>query len=473
MREPLPTPSATGVRVAGDRYQWLVVWEACVDSLLDNIAGVDNPIVKVGVEMNGVGNLDDVVVNRKRPPHAYKQVKYAVDGRTPSNTAYLTEPSASGGPSILRKIAVAWRGLAQPGVPIELAIVTNRLADPMDSTIAARDSRTRLLLPKAALGGEGSALGKARATWAAATDLSRPELPELLSVLSFDLGLDPEHLSRSVRLSMAVAGLRSDEAAMEAAIDWIERQVIEGRRELGLDEIREMIEARNLKIGNDAARCPSRRLHPMPSPSTPVYDLSTGSIASTVSMLSKSVDRDHPRLGTSFRRTLNRFHLISGQPIEWSSRGACDRPSIHGRVRGQAGGGVEIEFVQRGELWCSDARYAAPITPVSTEIDIGQGDDLAVAVEIATSISDDVNAWIRRALFRSTASSLSDRSAARWDNAVTNADAAQCLGGWDTRQGFRSRNEVGYPRDSIALVPDGFRATAWSPVEPRRTNGRV
>jgi len=117
MKDPLPAPSATGVRIAGDRYQWLVAWGACVDALLDASAGVDNPIVNVGVEVDGAGNLDDVVVYRRRPPHGYKQVKYTVDSRTPVNTAYLTEPSPSGGPSILRKIAASWQSLARPGSP--------------------------------------------------------------------------------------------------------------------------------------------------------------------------------------------------------------------------------------------------------------------------------------------------------------------------------------------------------------------
>jgi hypothetical protein len=75
MTGPLPPPSATGVRIAGDRYQWLVAWGACVDALLD-AAGVDNPIVRVGVEVGDAGNLDDVVLYRDHPPNTYKQVKY-------------------------------------------------------------------------------------------------------------------------------------------------------------------------------------------------------------------------------------------------------------------------------------------------------------------------------------------------------------------------------------------------------------
>ena len=67
--------------------------------------------------MDDAGNLDDVVIRRRQPPHSYKQVKYAVDSRTPVNGAYLTAPSRTGGPSILAKIAAAWRELTAHGRP--------------------------------------------------------------------------------------------------------------------------------------------------------------------------------------------------------------------------------------------------------------------------------------------------------------------------------------------------------------------
>ncbi len=70
MTGPLPVPSATGARIAGDRYQWLVAWHACVTVLYDAAAGAGNPAVSVGVEVDDAGNLDDVVIRRRRPPHA-------------------------------------------------------------------------------------------------------------------------------------------------------------------------------------------------------------------------------------------------------------------------------------------------------------------------------------------------------------------------------------------------------------------
>src|SRR5690242_5162929 len=105
--EPLPAPGPTSVRITGDYYQFLAVWEACVTLLRENAAHVPNPVLSVGVEYDGVGNVDDAVLLRGTPPSTYKQLKYTVDSSTPVNEKYLTEPSKKGGTSVLKKIALA------------------------------------------------------------------------------------------------------------------------------------------------------------------------------------------------------------------------------------------------------------------------------------------------------------------------------------------------------------------------------
>jgi hypothetical protein len=390
----LPPPSATGVRIAGDRYQWLLAWGACVDALLD-AAGVDNPIVRVGIEVGGAGNLDDVVLYRDRPPNTYKQVKYTVDSGTPVNTAYLTDPSSTGGPSILQKITNTWQTLTRSGDPVELALVTNRLADPGDPLLASRDARTRLLLPRAAADGPQSILGKARAQWASAVGLSEAELLELLGVLDFDLGHDPQHLARTVRLGMAAAGLRCDEAALDAGIDWVTQQVIAGRRELTLADIRAAIEARELRTGGERVIVSVAILVSDPVARRALYAIDW-------------VDRFDGQDANLKRRPK--------PPATWaelqadieaipSHLGSARRVVVTGSMRlapafavGAAMRmvtGIDVAAVQRGELWRSDAPYTVPVTPVAYEHAIDQGDDLAIAVEVATPMADDVIRWIR------------------------------------------------------------------------------
>ena len=55
---------------------------------------------------------------------------------------------------------------------------------------------------------------------------------------------------------------------------------------------------------------------------------------------------------------------------------------------------TDIAVMQRGTPWTSDAPYTTPITPTSAEYDIGQGDDIAIAIEVATTMTADVQAFL-------------------------------------------------------------------------------
>lgn len=426
MTGPLRPPSATGVRIAGDRYQWLVAWGACVDALLD-AAGVDNPIVRVGVEVGDAGNLDDVVLYRDHPPNAYKQVKYTVDSRTPVNTAYLTDPSSTGGPSILQKITSTWQTLTRSGDPIELALVTNRLADPGDLLLAGRDPRTRLLLPRAAAGGPQSILGKARAQWASAIGLSEAELLDLLGVLEFDLGHDPQHLARTVGLGMAAAGLRCDEAALDAGIDWVTQQVIAGRRELTLADIRAAIEARELRVGDERA---------IVSVATLVSDPLAGHALYAIDWVGRFDGQDanlkrRPKPPATWAELQADIEAIP------SYLGSARRVVVTGSMRlapafavGAAMRmvtGIDVAAVQRGELWRSDAPYTAPVTPVAYEHAVDQGEDLAIAIEVATPMADDGIRWIRHHALPVGRFVVLGPSGGPRDNAVASAEDACAL----------------------------------------------
>lgn len=237
----LGPPSRTGARIAGDMYQWLHAWEACVAALGDRTFGAENPVVTVEVEAAGTGNLDDLVRRRREPPHSYSQIKYAVDARTPVSGDYLLKPSNSGGPSILSKIASAWRRLTTDGSQVELALITNRSLDPADPLVSRCDSRTMLLMPRAGEGTPGSAQGKARRRWAEATGLTEADLLELLEVLQFDAGFPVPRLRIAVAAQMRTIGLPAEEKDLEAGANWVARRVRDSHTEFDLAAIEEAV----------------------------------------------------------------------------------------------------------------------------------------------------------------------------------------------------------------------------------------
>lgn len=395
MTGPQPAPSATGVRIAGDRYQWLLAWLECVMLLRDQQTGAANPAEAVGVEVDDAGNLDDIVVRRRRPPHSYKQVKYAVDAASPVNHAYLSDPSKTGGPSILAKIARTWQALTANGDAVDLALVTNRSPDPTDALLTARDARTGLLLPRGASGGSRSKLGKARRAWATAAGLDEAELLELLEVLRFDTARDRQHVKELTRLTMLLAGLRDDDQALSLALDWVQAQVEAGRRELTADAVTAAIDELGLRAGLARTAVSIATLAPDPVAAQAPYSLDW-------------VDRFDGETAFDKRRPRHPYTWKGLHEEIEALASACrgkDHIAVTGTMRLAPAFAVgaalrmvtntDIAVIQRGQIWSSDAVYDTPARLVAHETRIGQGDDLAVAVAVAADPTDDVTDYLR------------------------------------------------------------------------------
>ncbi|GAB3163231.1 SAVED domain-containing protein [Microbispora hainanensis] len=424
----LPTPSATGVRIAGDTYQWQLAWQGCVTALRDASAHAPNPVVAVGVEVDGTGNLDDVVLYRVTPPHTYAQVKYTVDSSSPVNTEYLLKSSDSGGPSILNKIAKTWRSLSADGTPVDLAIITNRFPDPSDPLISARDSRTQLLMPKAGQGGSRSEKGRARQQWAVNAELSEAELCDLLGVLRFDLARDVSHLHDHLQLLMLAAGLRTDDPAIHAGADWVAREVRDGQRKLTLTAIREAIESLQLSAGPVRSVVSIATLKPDPAATEADYAIDW-------------VDRFDGASAYSKRRPLapaTWFQLqeeIEAAPSRLPP--GATAVAVTGSLRlapafltGTAFRmvtGADIAVLQRGQLWSSAAPYDTGLVPVQEDYEIGQGSDLAVAIAVATDPTEDVLRFLRQQGVPVSRLLVFRPPTGAKDNAVPNAATANAL----------------------------------------------
>lgn len=395
---PLPAPSRSGVRIAGDMYQWLVVWRACLTALRDRARGAANPVITVGVEVDGAGNLDDVVLYRSTPPHTYAQVKYAVDSANPINEAYLLEPSKSNGPSILRKIADSWRHLAVHDLPIELGLISNRTADPADQLVSVRDARTSLLLPKAALGGPQSATGRARARWAAGAGLNEAQLLGLLGILRFEIGRDPQHLHELVSLQMLAVGLRHDDQAVDAAAAWVGRQVRDGHRTLDLSRIIDAVDEFDLSAGALTRAVVSiATLKPDPLADDADYALDWVDRFDGASDFSKRRPRP-PATWAQLQDDIEAIpaHLSSGTTAV-ALTGSLRQATAFavGAALRQVTGIEDLAVRQRGQLWSSSQHYDDPLPPVVIEHDLGRGGELAVAVAIAADPTNDVLEFLR------------------------------------------------------------------------------
>lgn len=393
---PLPAPSRTGVRIAGDMYQWLFVWQGCVQVLRDAQIHPTNPVVKAGVEVDGVGNLDDIVLYRASPPNDYAQVKYAVDSQTPVCEEYLLAPSATNGPSVLAKIFHAWQGLVADGKPFHLRLISNRSPDPADPLVSLRDSRTQLLLPRAGSNGPASRTGQARRRWAAALATTEEELLRFLGDLKFEIARDPQHVLDLVEHLMTVAGLRHDEKAIDDGINWVARQVRDGHRHLDHTMIRQAVQDLDLNRGPARAILSIATLKPDPLKDEADHALDWTNRFHGNDPFSKRQPEPPAswvQLQADIEDAPNRLPRgATAIAITGSIRLA---PAFLTGTSFRMVTGIDLAVLQRGTLWSTAEPYDVPLVPQQDEIIIGEGPDLAVAVAVAADLTDDVEDFLR------------------------------------------------------------------------------
>lgn len=244
--EPRQQPSPTGVRIAGDDYQWLVAWLQCVVALDGR---QKDRITSVGVEVPEVAPFDDVVVRRESGLSTYIQVKYTVDLRSPVNFEYLTEAT-----SLLKKTAALWTEWSEAErTSTRLILLTNRAPDSRDPLIKGRDSRSGLLLPNAGRDGPTSERGRARDLWSQNAGLDQDQLLALLRIWQFDLAQDVRNLEELADARMGAVGLRTDNDALPMGIEWIRRQVKDGIREFTSEKIIEAVGDLGLYVTTNAS----------------------------------------------------------------------------------------------------------------------------------------------------------------------------------------------------------------------------
>ncbi|OOK65167.1 hypothetical protein BZL29_7989 [Mycobacterium kansasii] len=384
-------PSASGVRIAGDDYQWLHVWRACMEALHQDVTrNADNPTIAVGVEEPGVGNGDDVVRHRQRPPHVYAQVKYAVDSRASVGLSYLK------GEGILKKMVTAHTALTGGGNPVEMRLVTNRTHDPTDVLLCDRDGRDGRLVPRAAQGGPMSQRGQARAAWARAADTDEANLMAFLNDFRLDIAYDRGRLREEISFLMTANGLRSDDNAIDQGASWVAKQVIAGHRRLTLADIKQAVSALQLQAGSAWT-------------TVSVATIKRDDVADQAAVSIDWVDR--------IAGEKHRDRVAPAPPHTWadlasdiasvpSQLGGARRILVSGHMR-QATGflvgaelrrvlGYEVGIRQNDQLWSSQETIEAFDLDV-TEHPVELGSDTALIVNVAANFADQAAEWIHSA----------------------------------------------------------------------------
>lgn len=382
---------ASGARIAGDDYQHLVAWCWTLRALLPGYQ-----IAAIEVEAPDAGNVDDVVLVHQTPPHHYLQVKFAVDATSPVNTAWLTCPTRSGGPSLLQRFHASWQRLRASTGAVEpvMWLVTNRDLDHTDPALSGRDGRTQTIARALATARPGSAAGHARAEWAAHLGVDEEELLTMLASLRFDTGRGDAAERQHATELMAAYGLRADEQAVALGVATVRAWVADGRRRFDLAELRAEVDRLNLRVMDPSCVLLVQAIDRYPHPEDATVALDWVDLFDGEDPFTRRCPRDpaawETRMRPELRTAVDRLRALECQQV--LVRGALRLPAWFTVGNTCAAvTGMTVACQQGGRLWSAEEPAVGDSRLTVQETPIGRGGELAVALAITTDPTDDVH----------------------------------------------------------------------------------
>lgn len=385
--------SNSGVRRGGDRFQDLFVWDAAMQVIRPG-----SKFAQVEVEINGVGNVDDVVLRSAvGAGDVYGQVKWATNPADLVNAEYLKAQKGNG-KSLLQKLYGSWKTLNVDGAVPTLQLITNRGLDRDDPLLGHVDGRTDLVVPYAADADPSSNAGRALWEWAAHVAATRDELLAMLSRLQFVTGRTITAEQASVMKSMALAGLDPSEDALERGLTIVGRWVVDGKRVVTPNDISEAVDQHALRRVGPSALLVVQAIDTDPHAHEATFalnwvhlfdgDLPPGLRVRPLDPSGwQQMDRDIKQAAAILENEGWRSTLVRGALRQATFfRVGSALPGVRGHT---------LRYLQRDQMWSTDAAKTPIGSPQVTRNLIGTGSDLAVAVGVATDPTVAVTEYLR------------------------------------------------------------------------------
>lgn len=373
-------PSRSGVRRSGDHYQDLVTWVAALRLIQPR-----QQFIRLEMEINGVGNVDDLVLRHPTAGDHYSQVKWSTTPALLVDDAFLTRRKTRTSKSVLEKIFASYQKLRDPERPPRLELLTNRVLDPHDPLLGKVDGRTDLLVPHARLASPWTAAGSRVSAWAERVGGSRDEVLEMLDHLVFRTGLTVSSERDRAQTLMVAAGLRHDDEALDTGIAAVAGWIRDGAKSLSTDELHHRVAELGLRQNNPRAILLVQAIARDPHPEDAAEALDWVDLYEGDSPMTRCQPQStgHWRtMSDELREAVVRLRQAGVRDV--LVRGALRQATFFAvgaelaQVTGQT-----VSYVQHGELWSSASPRRSVPSPSVHRVAIGPGGDLAVAVGIA------------------------------------------------------------------------------------------
>lgn len=392
--------SASGVRRGGDRFQDLIGWSGALQLIRP-----DSRYKQVEFEINGVGNLDDVVLRSASATDGdlYSQVKWATNSADLLDEDFFTSTARSTGKSFLRKLYASWNKVTTSvGPSPTIRLITNRSTDPTHPLLGNIDGLTDLLTLHTTEPPTSNA-GRALTAWAEHVQATRRELLDMLSRLQFHTGRTVSSEQEHVQTLMALAGLEATEDALQRGLNIVTGWILAGQRIVTAADVRHAVEKAHLHQSDPSALLVVQAIdidaqadeatialnwvdlfepvepRARAAPSKPEsWDLMDREITDTATRLEhdgwkSTIVRGALRQATFFRIG-TALPATRGHTLKYF-QGGTDRPS---------------------EWWATNTPHQSITAPTSATTTLDQGSDLAVAVGVAAGLTSAVITYLRQ-----------------------------------------------------------------------------
>jgi hypothetical protein len=388
----LPAPS--GARLAGDDYQHAFTLLYALKLLFD-----DGNIFKIEMEADGAGNVDDLVIYRSDEPTLYNQIKF-VTAQSPLKHTWFTTPPKKGQQTPLRRFYDSYERLAlADGTQPEMALQTNRWPAADDPLLACVSGADGKLVPRLGIAASGSKAGKVRREWAEHLDITEEELLGFLAHLAIRAGQDAlDALEDRCGLALRAAGFRGDRTALLATVGALRKLIEGGTRALDADAMRSICSELDLHA---TPRCATLLVQAIAyddwpdaaTASVDWVDLFEGEDANTRRQL-HDPENWNRRLKPELVAAIEQIRRTKMKDVHVTGAMRLSTGLLAGQLLSEvAGFGVSI--TGRDGEWAS----SSPKQDFDLQreiIDVGLGDDIAVAISISQTIKEDVLAYIER-----------------------------------------------------------------------------
>lgn len=413
--------SASGVRRGGDHFQDLFVWAAALELLRPSTR-----YTELGVELDGAGNVDDVVLRTHGEPGGlYGQVKWTTKTAELVTEDFLFAVKGKGR-SILQKLYASWQQLRGPDTQPRLRLISNRALDRTDPLLKHVDGDTDRLTPYARTTAPHSDAGKALQRWALHIGVEQADLLDMLDNLDFLTGRTKTAELDRVRALMLAAGLDDSDAALARALGVVQEWIIAGVRTRTTDNIRQMVEELNLQRTDPSVILCVQAIDHHPHAIDADYTLDWVHQYAGDSVRSRTV----PREAEAWKVMASDLAATVGLIEDDGTRSVMVRGAMRQATLFKVGTALpqtrnfELVYQQRQQVWSTtDSKRNMEIDDRTLDMQLGDG--LAVAIGINFDPTDEIARHIADATVPVHSILVITPSAGCHDNAI--ATGGHCV----------------------------------------------